>query len=174
MLPRDTIYLAIRQAILTCEFQPGQELREQALAERYRASRSPVRDSLLRLEKEELVTVLPRQGYRVDPILMSDVADILSFRLLIEPASAMAAARGRSIVRLLIDRAICAWRRSFRACLGNTNVWFSSPGVASTTARQRIVLGQQATEAKSNEITAIPLLLKHLDLKGALRTGCAD
>jgi predicted transposase YbfD/YdcC len=28
------------------------------------------------------------------------------------------------------------------------------------------VLGQQATE-KSNEITAIPLLLKHLDLNGA-------
>jgi predicted transposase YbfD/YdcC len=32
------------------------------------------------------------------------------------------------------------------------------------------VLGQQATEKKSNEITAIPLLLKHLDLKGALVT----
>jgi predicted transposase YbfD/YdcC len=31
------------------------------------------------------------------------------------------------------------------------------------------VLGQQATE-KSNEITAIPLLLKHLDVKGALVT----
>jgi hypothetical protein len=29
------------------------------------------------------------------------------------------------------------------------------------------VLGQQATEEKSNEITAIPLLLKQLDLKGA-------
>lgn len=35
---------------------------------------------------------------------------------------------------------------------------------------QRIVLGQQATEEKSNEITAIPLLLKSLDLTGALVT----
>jgi predicted transposase YbfD/YdcC len=35
---------------------------------------------------------------------------------------------------------------------------------------QRIVLGQQATEEKSNEITAIPLLLKSLDLNGALVT----
>ena len=35
---------------------------------------------------------------------------------------------------------------------------------------KQIVLGQQATEEKSNEITAIPLLLKHLDLKGALVT----
>jgi predicted transposase YbfD/YdcC len=42
--------------------------------------------------------------------------------------------------------------------------------VSAWAARQRIVLGQQATEEKSNEITAIPLLLKHLDLKDALVT----
>ena len=42
--------------------------------------------------------------------------------------------------------------------------------VSAWAARQRIVLGQLATEEKSNEITAIPLLLKHLDLKGALVT----
>ena len=35
---------------------------------------------------------------------------------------------------------------------------------------QRIVLGQQATEEKSNEITAIPLLLNNLDLKGSIVT----
>jgi predicted transposase YbfD/YdcC len=40
--------------------------------------------------------------------------------------------------------------------------------VSAWAARQRIVLGQQASEEKSNEITAIPLLLKHLDLTGAL------
>jgi hypothetical protein len=35
---------------------------------------------------------------------------------------------------------------------------------------QQLVLGQEATEVKSNEITAIPLLLQHLDLHGALVT----
>jgi Transposase DDE domain len=44
------------------------------------------------------------------------------------------------------------------------------PQPSALAAWQRIVLGQQATEEKSNEITAIPLLLKHLDLKGALVT----
>jgi DNA-binding GntR family transcriptional regulator len=92
MLLRDRVYQAIRDAILTCEFQPGQELREQILAERYRVSRSPIRDSLLRLEQEKLVTVLPRQGYRVNPISMSDVEDIFGLRLLIEPACVAAAA----------------------------------------------------------------------------------
>jgi GntR family transcriptional regulator, rspAB operon transcriptional repressor len=93
MLLRDRVYQTIRDAILTCEFQPGQELREQILAERYRVSRSPIRDSLLRLEQEKLVTVLPRQGYRVNPISMSDVEDIFGLRLLIEPACVAAAAR---------------------------------------------------------------------------------
>jgi hypothetical protein len=37
-------------------------------------------------------------------------------------------------------------------------------------ARQGLVLGQQATDAKSNEITAIPLLLARLQLTGALVT----
>lgn len=93
MLLRDNIYRAIRRAILTCEYRPGQELREQALAEHYHVSRSPVRDSLLRLEQENLVTVLPRQGYRVNEVSMTDVEDIFGLILLVDPACAAAAAK---------------------------------------------------------------------------------
>ena len=49
-------------------------MREQDLAERYAVSRQPVREALLRLEREHLVTVQPRQGYRVNPISLADVA----------------------------------------------------------------------------------------------------
>ncbi len=42
--------------------------------------------------------------------------------------------------------------------------------VSAWAARQRLVLGQEATHAKSNEITAIPLLLERLELTGALVT----
>src|SRR3954451_6134215 len=42
--------------------------------------------------------------------------------------------------------------------------------VSAWAARQRLVLGQEATDAKSNEITAIPLLLERLALTGALVT----
>ena len=42
--------------------------------------------------------------------------------------------------------------------------------VSAWAAGQRLVLGQQATEEKSNEITAIPLLLKKLELTGAIVT----
>ena len=48
--------------------------------------------------------------------------------------------------------------------------------VSAWASRQRLVLGQQATAEKSNEITAIPLLLERLQLSGALVTidamGC--
>jgi hypothetical protein len=42
--------------------------------------------------------------------------------------------------------------------------------VSAWASRQRLVLGQEATDIKSNEITAIPLLLQRLELKGALVT----
>jgi predicted transposase YbfD/YdcC len=42
--------------------------------------------------------------------------------------------------------------------------------VSAWASRQRLVLGQQATEEKSNEITAIPLLLERLHLQGAIVT----
>ena len=42
--------------------------------------------------------------------------------------------------------------------------------VSAWASRQRLVLGQEAVSAKSNEIVAIPLLLERLDLAGALVT----
>jgi predicted transposase YbfD/YdcC len=42
--------------------------------------------------------------------------------------------------------------------------------VSAWATRQRLVLGQQAIDVKSNEITAIPLLLERLAIKGALVT----
>ncbi len=104
VLLRENVYQAIRRAILTCELQPGQELREQILAEKYHVSRSPVRDSLLRLEQENLVTVLPRQGYRVNPILRRDVEDLYGLRVLIEPACAAQAARADDAALVDLNR----------------------------------------------------------------------
>ena len=83
---RENIYDRLRSDILSCRFTPGDEMREQDLAERYSVSRQPVRDALLRLQREHLVTVQPRQGYRVNPISLSDARDLLRFRLVLEPA----------------------------------------------------------------------------------------
>jgi DNA-binding GntR family transcriptional regulator len=86
MLLRDNVYESLRADILNCRLAPGDDMREQELAERYAVSRQPVREALLRLEREHLVTVQPRQGYRVNPISLSDARDLLRFRLALEPA----------------------------------------------------------------------------------------
>jgi DNA-binding GntR family transcriptional regulator len=86
MLLRDNIYDLLRSDILMCRLAPGDDMREQELAERYEVSRQPVREALLRLEREHLVTVSPRQGYRVNPISVGDARDLLRFRLALEPA----------------------------------------------------------------------------------------
>src|SRR3984957_16308271 len=86
MLLRDNVYENLRADILSCRLAPGDDMREQELAERYAVSRQPVREALLRLEREHLVTVQPRQGYRVNPISLADARDLLRFRLALEPA----------------------------------------------------------------------------------------
>ncbi|MFG1396307.1 GntR family transcriptional regulator [Roseixanthobacter pseudopolyaromaticivorans] len=88
MLLRDNLYETIRDEILTCRLMPGEEVREQELASRYEVSRQPVREALLRLERERLIIVNPRQGYQVNPISLSDARDLFRFRLALEPACA--------------------------------------------------------------------------------------
>ena len=96
MLLRDNVYESLRSDILTCHFAPGDDMREQELRRRYAVSRQPVREALLRLEREHLVTVQPRQGYRVNPISLSDARDLLRFRLALEPACVAAAIENAS------------------------------------------------------------------------------
>jgi GntR family transcriptional regulator, rspAB operon transcriptional repressor len=104
MLLRESIYEAIRRAILACEFEPGQELREQLLAKRYGVSRSPVRDALLRLGQESLLTVLPRRGYLVNDISIPEVEDMFDFRLVITSGCAAGAARADDIAVQALER----------------------------------------------------------------------
>jgi len=92
-LLRDNVYEALRAEILACHLAPGDELREQELAERYAVSRSPVREALLRLSRERLIAVQPRQGYRVAPVSLGDAEALLRFRAVLEPACAADAAR---------------------------------------------------------------------------------
>ncbi|MCG6203501.1 GntR family transcriptional regulator [Rhodopseudomonas sp. HC1] len=99
-LLRDSIYARLREEILGCRMAPGEELREQELAVRFEVSKQPVREALLRLEQERLITVLPRQGYRVKPVSIADARDIFRFREIIEPACAADAAQFASDAQL--------------------------------------------------------------------------
>ena len=100
MLLRENIYDALRGDILVCRLSPGSDVLEQELAARYGVSRQPVREALLRLEQERLVTVRPRQGYKVNSISVSDARELFGFRLALEPSCAALAAEHASEVTL--------------------------------------------------------------------------
>ena len=85
-LLRETVYEQLRADILSLRLAPGAEMREAELAARFEISKSPVRDALMRLEREGLVITLPRQGYRVAPVSLSDVQDMFHLRIALERA----------------------------------------------------------------------------------------
>jgi DNA-binding GntR family transcriptional regulator len=84
----------LREAILTGALEPGTRLRAEALAERLRSSRTPVREALLLLAQEGLVQIEPRRGATVRAFDAADLAELYEVRALIEPhAAALAAQR---------------------------------------------------------------------------------
>ncbi len=85
-LLRDTVYEQLRADLISCALAPGTEIREAELAARFDMSKSPVRDALMRLEREGLVITLPRQGYRVAPVSLTDVLDMFQLRAALERA----------------------------------------------------------------------------------------
>ena len=85
-LLRETVYDQLRAEVINCTLAPGTEMREAELAARFEMSKSPVRDALMRLAREGLVITLPRQGYRVAPVSLTDVLDMFHLRAALERA----------------------------------------------------------------------------------------
>lgn len=86
-------YKAIRQQILEGALRPGEQLVETQLADALGMSRTPVRNALLRLEHERLVTSTAGSGTFVSPISAVDVAEIYDLREVIEGLAARLLAR---------------------------------------------------------------------------------
>src|SRR6516165_10615723 len=71
----------IREAILDEVFKPGDHLGESELAEKFKVSRSPVRETLLALEKEGTLIVSPYKGAIVKPLSAEEALDMAELRL---------------------------------------------------------------------------------------------
>lgn len=112
-LLREKVYDQLREDMISCRLAPGTEIRESELAVRFGVSKSPVRDALMRLEREALVITLPRQGYRVAPVSLADVQDMFHLRDALERACV------ERIVRRAGDEELAQLDR-FRRFSGNT------------------------------------------------------
>lgn len=86
------VYETIKDEIITCVLQPGQQIAQPQLAERYQTGITPIREALQKLAKEGLVQSIPRFGYIVSPITIEDVGEIYELRSVLEAAAARLAA----------------------------------------------------------------------------------
>jgi DNA-binding GntR family transcriptional regulator len=106
----DEAYESIRRAILEGTLRPGERIVEQRLAKLLNVSRTPVREALLKLERENLVARAGR-GMAVRSFSAEEVHDIYDLRAHIESYAARRAAERitdaeLAELRLLQDRLV--------------------------------------------------------------------
>jgi DNA-binding GntR family transcriptional regulator len=78
------VYERLRDEIVSGELQPGAQLVEARIAEELGVSKTPVREALIRLQRDGLVAIEPYRGARVTQPSPEDVREILELRLLLE------------------------------------------------------------------------------------------
>ncbi|MBB5753724.1 GntR family transcriptional regulator [Prosthecomicrobium pneumaticum] len=84
----DRVYQLLRNDILTCALEPGRELSEAELAQRFDVSKTPVREALATLRQEGFVRTFPRRGYQVVPITFGDMSELFDLRTILEAGAA--------------------------------------------------------------------------------------
>jgi len=110
---KDHAYQRIKDAILNLQLKPGAPLVEADLAEQLGVSKTPVRDALLELRREGLVTKIPYSGTFVSEITVKDIREIIQIRAVLEGLAARLATPHLSDAALeylgsLIDRELDA------------------------------------------------------------------
>jgi DNA-binding GntR family transcriptional regulator len=80
----DQVYHAIKHRIVSNELQVGSRIRDEELATQLGVSRTPVREAILRLNREGLVEIIPRSGTRVRRFTEEDIDEIFDLRIALE------------------------------------------------------------------------------------------
>jgi DNA-binding GntR family transcriptional regulator len=79
---------ALRRAIVAGELRPGARIGQDESAQQLGVSIAPVREALRILEQEGQVTYLPRRGYFVTALEISDLEEIYGLRAVLEGRAA--------------------------------------------------------------------------------------
>lgn len=92
----DSAYERIREAIRAGQLPPGSRIVESELASWLGVSRTPIREAVLRLEQDGLVTYAPRQGLTVASLDYQAVIELYGMREVLEGTAARFAANHAS------------------------------------------------------------------------------
>lgn len=98
-------YNDLRTDIVEGRLLPGSKLRIEHLRQRYQVGAGTLREALTRLVSDALVTAEGQRGFRVSPIAMDDLEDLVRLRVHIETHA----------LRESIRRGDAAWRAQLRS-----------------------------------------------------------
>ncbi|MFT7587158.1 MAG: DNA-binding GntR family transcriptional regulator, partial [Cellvibrionaceae bacterium] len=77
-------YNFLKHKIVSLEYPPNCVINEATLVSELKIGRTPIREALQRLERDKLVTIMPRRGTFVTEISLSDLPQIFDNRILLE------------------------------------------------------------------------------------------
>lgn len=106
-------YATLRERIVTLELAPGALLSENSLGAALGLSRTPIREALKRLEREYLVSVMPRRGIRVSEVDLRSQLQLVEIRrgvearLIIRGTERSSAAQRGEFARLVTAMDAC-------------------------------------------------------------------
>ncbi len=89
-------YEKLKVLIISGEYLPGSDLDESELVQRFSVSRTLVREALIRLSMEGLVTIAPSRGAKVSNLNFSDITDHLEIMDVLTPSVCYLAALRRT------------------------------------------------------------------------------
>lgn len=86
---KEMVYRSIMEDIVNDVYKPLQMLNESSMVERYKCSKSPVREALQSLCSDGVLRSIPRCGYEVLVITQDEIVELLNTRYLIEAGFAV-------------------------------------------------------------------------------------
>jgi DNA-binding GntR family transcriptional regulator len=110
------VYERLRDAIVSGALEPGAQLVEARIADELGVSKTPVREALIRLQRDGLVSIEPYRGARVINPSPDDIREILELRSLLEGQIArdLATRRPEHVIAAL-EASIEASKRALRS-----------------------------------------------------------
>jgi len=189
MTQGEAAYASIRDRIISGELPPGYLLKEVALAEHMKLSRTPIREALRRLSESGLVEIQPNRGARVVGWSQTQMLDTYEVRAILESHAAKLAAKSisNSDIELLenlvedMERLITSEKEEDILELANINQLFHHTVLQASGNNQLIglvrSLSQVAMLVRDRAQLGIEFRKQtnhqHRDILAALRTGDA-
>ncbi|MFS8197560.1 GntR family transcriptional regulator [Streptomyces sp. CWNU-52B] len=146
----EQLYSILCERITTGVYAPGSRLDPQAVASEFGVSRTPVRDTLARLEHDRLVETRPRSGTFVTRPSRQDVHEVCQLRKGLEWLATGVAARTMPVEQItdLRDEAVAALRAAEQ---GDYEPFFASDTrihgeIIAFTGNSRLITARESVE----------------------------